>query len=932
MNYGRQGIRKQQLELNAKGPKWVRKLLLILTEALLIGTIGAAIIIASFGIGIFSSIISTAPDISTINVSPTKEASFILDCEGNEIWKLVSENANRIIVGYDQIPINLEHAFVAIEDQRFYQHNGIDIQGIARAGIKALQTFHLGQGASTITQQLLKNNVFTDWLEEDTNIAKVKRKIQEQYLAIQLEKYSTKEGILTSYLNTINLGHMTLGVQSASLVYFGKNVSELTLSECALLAGITQNPSANDPILFPENSKKRTETVLEKMLELEFITQEEYDEAMADDVYSRIENHHIESVSSGVSSYFADAVIEEVIKDLKAAGYSENQVYSLLYSGGLKINSTMDPDIQAIVDEAVNNEDNYPDGTLWYLKYKLSVEHEDGTLTHYSSEMFKNYFKKSDPNFNNLFKSKEAANEAIEKYKAYVMTETDSIRAESIEITAQPQISLTICDQKTGYVKAIAGGRGEKIATRGFNRATQDLRQPGSCFKVLAAFAPAIDSCGMTLATVYNDAPFNYNNATPVVNWYGKDVYKGLCNLRYGVYYSLNVVAIKTITQIGPELGFNYLKNFGFTTLVEADVINDQIYTDIGQPLALGGITNGVYNIELNAAYAAIANMGTYIKPKLYTTITDSQGNIILDNRTPVTRDVISPQTAFLLTDAMTDCVEIGTGTTAKFNNMSIAGKTGTTTAGRDVWFAGFTPYYTCTIWAGYDNNEVLRDKEQKVPRQMFKRIMSQIHEGFEDPGFTVPDKIVSCTICTKSGKLPIPGLCDDCLAEEYFTEDTVPTTSCDVHYYGLVCAYDNQPATDSCPFAYYGVCERLPVEDKSLWKGSEVFITTTDLDPLSGETITTTVPIKHTGYCQHDADFYSVYGWEGVLDLQRQDYSTNIQKLTQQIKNTQAGERYLQYQAEWEAEQQRLAEEEAYYRAMGWDWPPVDPNAEGTP
>lgn len=900
MNYGRQGVKKQQLDLNARAPKWGHKFLLLLTEILLIALLAVVIIGGSFGIGVFNGIISTAPDTALISISPNKRSSFIYDSEGNQTAKLVAAESNRILVTIDKVPLDLQHAFVAIEDTRFYTHNGIDIQGIIRAGVDAIKKHGLGQGASTITQQLLKNNVFVDWVNEENDIQKVKRKIQEQYLATQVEKVYSKDIIMENYLNTINLGHNTLGVESACRTYFGKSVSELNLSECALIAGITQNPSKFDPIVHPENSKDRRDTVLYEMLSQGYISEAEYDEAIADDVYSRIEMHAIESANSSILSYFDDEVVKQVTKDLKAAGYTDTQVYSMLYSGGLKIYSTQDPEIQRICDEAVADEANYPDGTLWLLKYRLSVEHEDGTLSHYSEEMYKSYFQQKDPNFNMLYKSQEAAYEAMEKYRQHVMSETDDIRAETIELTPQPQISITIADQKTGEVLALVGGRGTKTGSRTFNRATESKRQPGSCFKVLSTFAPAIDSCGMTLATVYNDAPFNYHNGTAVTNWYGKDVYKGLCSLRYGIYYSLNIVAVKALTIITPELGFNYLTNFGFSTLVERDVINDMVFTDIGQTLALGGVTYGVYNLELNAAYASIANEGTYIEPKLYSRIEDANGNVIIDNTTPVTRQTITPQTAFLLTQGMIDCVQIGTGTSAKFSKMSIAGKTGTTSDGRDVWFSGYTPYYTCTIWTGYDNNEILRDAEQKTSRKMFKLIMSQMHEGLEDIGFTVPEGIVQCDVCKKSGKLPVAGLCDvdGCVYTEYFTEDTVPTETCDVHYYGPICSYDNMPASPGCPFTYMGVCERIPVEDPILWDGSTVIVTDVYFDPILNEEVTNTTVYSqsHTGVCQHDANFYYQPYWDVTLQEQWNDYYGNAPMQITQIMNTQRGEQYQAY------------------------------------
>ena len=863
MNYSKRGIRKRQLDLNARGPKWSRKFILLFIEAILVCVVGGGILCCALGIGVFKGILASAPDISTLTVAPSGRSSFIYDNRGNQIYKLVSANANRIPVGYDKVSADMEHAFVAIEDERFYVHNGIDIRGIFRAGFSVLQKGGLGQGASTITQQLLKNNVFTDWMGENSNIERVKRKIQEQYCAIQLEKIMSKEDILTNYLNTINLGQNTLGIQAASLRYFGKECDKLTLSECAVIAGITQNPSKYNPITHPEENAEKRETVLTYMLKQGYIDEARFKEAMADDVYSRIKTVNEVQGESQTSSYFVDAVIDQVTEDLKAAGFSDNQVFSLMYSGGIKIHSTMDPEIQKICDEEFANPDNYPERIKWLLKYKLTVQKADGTLDNHSSEMFKSYFKQKNSNFNMLYSSEEDALEAIDEYVAAVLEPGDEVFADSIEIIPQPQVSFSIEEQSTGKIVAMIGGRGKKERSRTFNRATQSSRQPGSCFKILASFGPALDAGGLSLATTFNDAPFNYYNGTPVSNWYGKDTYYGLCSLRYGVYWSLNVVAVKTITQITPELGFSYLKNMGFTTLEEARRVGDLIYTDIGQPLALGGITNGIINTEINAAYAGIANGGMYVQPKLYTKIEDADGNVIIDNTEIKAHRIFKDTTSWLLTDAMKDCVTIGTGTRARFPGMSIAGKTGTTSDSKDLWFVGYTPYYTAACWSGYDNNVEMNDNESRIPQTMFKAVMQRVHEDLPDIGFPKPEGIVSVAICSKSGKLPIPGLCDEHVKSEYFDIENVPTESCNVHFVGSICAFDNLPATDQCPFKYEGVAELAPIEHENLWQGSQNI--TNDLDPLAVGPV-----INTTGFCHHTAAFFEQPNWEDILAGER--------------------------------------------------------------
>ncbi|WP_081669761.1 transglycosylase domain-containing protein [Butyrivibrio sp. AE3006] len=853
MNFGRKGIRDQQQELLSATTKWGKKISLISLELMLIAFIGLGVIGVAAGIGVFRGIIDTAPEIGNISVTPTGYSTFVYDTEGNQTAKLVSTDSNRIPVSWDMIPENLQHAFVAIEDERFYKHNGIDIQGIIRAAFVGLTSRDLSQGASTITQQLLKNNVFTGWTSESSDIAKIKRKIQEQYLAIQLEKTMSKEDILLNYMNTINLGSNTLGVQAASLRYFNKSVANLSLSECAVIAGITQNPSRYNPITHPDNNAQRRDKVLNNMLKQGYITQGEYDEAMADDVYARIQVVDEETSDDSVNSYFVDALTNQLIDDLINAGYNETQAYTLLYSGGLKIYSTQDPAIQAICDSELSNPDNYPENTKYLLDYALTVSDSEGNKTNYSSEMMKSHFQQENQSFNLLFSSEEDAQAKIDEYKAAVVGPNDKVDGESINLTPQPQVSLTIEDHATGYVVAMVGGRGAKTASRTLNRATDTVRQPGSTFKVLSAYAPALDSAGFTLATVLNDAPFNYQGGRPVRNWYG-EAYRGLTTVRTAIKDSMNIIAVKTITLITPQLAFDYLKNFGFTTIVESEEIGGKIYSDIQATTALGGLTHGVTNLELNAAYAAIANGGVYVKPKLYTKVVDHDGNTILDNTQIDSTRILKDSTAYLLTSAMTDVVTSGTGTAVNFGTTAIAGKTGTTSDENDVWFAGFTNYYTATTWAGYDNNVDMNKEEARLAKTLWRAVMEKVHADLPAATFEKPDSVITATVCSRSGKAPIAGLCDGALMSEYFEEGTVPTDSCDVHYAGTICQFDNVPATDTCPFKMSGIFELTPAEPAALQAQSGATASetqyTTELDE-NGNPVTRPIVT-----CHHTAEF----------------------------------------------------------------------------
>ena len=325
MNYGRTSLRRRAKQLDARGTRIRHKIGVILGKLLLIGIIVGGCAAVSFGVGAFKGILASAPDISEVDVIPTGYSTKVLAADGSETAKLVAAGSNRQYVTIDQIPENLQHAVVAIEDERFYDHNGIDLKGIVRALVADVRTRDFSQGASTLTQQLIKNNVLSEqWANEnDSNISKiekmerqVQRKIQEQYLAIELEKkVNDKNWILENYLNSINLGSNTLGVQAAAQRYFGKDVSKLTLSECAVIAGITKNPAGYNPILHPKENAKRRKNVLDAMKKQGYISQKQYDKAMADDVYGRISEHN-DVREETMNTYFVDAVIDDVFDDL----------------------------------------------------------------------------------------------------------------------------------------------------------------------------------------------------------------------------------------------------------------------------------------------------------------------------------------------------------------------------------------------------------------------------------------------------------------------------------------------------------------------------------------------------------------------------------------------------------------------------------------
>ena len=738
----------------------MKKIILGVSQLLLVGVIGLCVAGASLAAGVFRGVIDSAPNQTVIDVSPKGFSSFVYDSQNNEVAKLVSADANRIPVSGDMITDNLAHAFVAIEDERFYEHKGIDAPGILRAAVIGVTSGNFSEGASTITQQLIKNNVFTEWTNE-TSVERIKRKLQEQYLAIELEKSMSKDTILLNYLNTINLGHGTLGVEAASQRYFDKSCNELTVSECAVLASIPQNPTQFDPVIYPEQNGQRRQVVLEYMLNQGYLNQEEYEAALADDVYSRIQEVNIEKQveDNRINSYFVDALQNQLLKDLQEdAGKTEEEAYSLLYSGGLKIYSTLDPE-------------------------RLSVINEDGTTSNYDSNSLANWLVDQGWDADLMYSSKDDAYSDIEDYRYSVMSDPNTQKyTESVSLAPQPEISLTIEDQHTGHVLAMVGGRGDKEANRTLNRATDTLRQPGSTFKVITTYAPALETGEFTLASSEEDEPFEYDSGVPVRNWYKG--YHGLCTLREGIVQSMNIVTVKVLTKLGPRVGYDFAQQFGISTLVDGVDINGSIFSDVNQTLALGGITYGVKNIELNAAYATIANGGYYIEPKMYTQVYDHEGNLLLDSATTAAqRRVLKERTAWLLTSAMEDVISEGTGRSADFSSTMTAGKTGTTSDENDVWFCGYTPSYTATVWAGYDNNEDLTTSaEQGLAKYIWKQVMQELPGNQEWQDFEQPDGIVQRTVCQVSGQLPLSGVCPS--VREFFDEDSYfDDEYCDYHY-----------------------------------------------------------------------------------------------------------------------------------------------------
>ncbi len=733
MNYSQKEVSERFRQLKSPASRRFCKLRLMGAHILLISFLSALCFSVILAIDIFQDIVASAPGLDAIAPSQDGHATTLLDVNGNVFETLSSSDTEIEYVTYENIPSTLQNAFVATQDESYWVHNGVNY-------MKMPQTFFSGiinggsfnSGSFTLTEQYLRNQVFAG-SREDSPFKRFQMKLQEQYLAVQLSKQYDKRQVLEYYLNTVSLGQSTQGVQSASRRYFNKDVSDLTLSECAVLAATAQDPSNGDPVSHPAKNAKRFASVLSSMKEQGYITAEEYNDAMGDDVYSRIQN----AGGDIQKSFFTDALISQVIRDLKdELGYTDTQAYNTLYRQGLTIYTTQDTNMQDMCD-------------------------------------------------------------ALIRIPQYYGSSRKNASADT------PQVSVVVMDQSTGAVRAICGGWGEESRT--INRATALTRQPGSLFQVPSTYVPALDTNGMTLATVHDDAKYNYpGTKIPVENWYGSS-YRGLSSIRNGITDSMNVIAAKTLGEVTPKTGYDYLLNLGFTTITDTYTDSEGVsHTDISLPLASGKLTKGVTNLELTNAFAAIADGGTYHKACFYTKILDQKGNVLLENNQQG-RQVMKESTAWLMTDAMKDVILTGTGTAAAFRHIDMpqAGMTGISEDNKDYWFVGYTPYLVTGVWIGCDDGSALSEPPHYA--ELWRDITEQLNQDFPEKKFLRPNSIISTYVCTKCGKLAIDDLCNravggSCTKLEYFARDTAPTENCDCHVRCRICKGSGHLAGDSCP------------------------------------------------------------------------------------------------------------------------------------
>ncbi|MBQ4577898.1 MAG: PBP1A family penicillin-binding protein [Clostridia bacterium] len=659
---------------------------------------------------------------------------YYLDPEtGNEVeLNKLHGMEDRVWVDLEDIPKQLQLAFISVEDNSFYTHQGVNWKRTIGATVNWTGMLNdFTGGGSTITQQLIKN--LTD--DKDTS---VKRKLREIMRALELEQKYEKDDILEMYLNTIYFGQGAYGVQQAAKTYFNKELDQLTLAECASIAGIVKNPYGYDLKRFPEANAERRETVLYTMREYGNISQKQYEAAIKEDVKAYRASGEDEESGEEYQSYFVDAVYWAVKDDLQnKLGYSESMAKQLLLSGGLKIITTLDPVIQEKMDAVFLDEENFPGGLG-----------KDGTY---------------------------------------------------------PQASMVLMDPYTGHVKALYGGRGEKEGNLVLNRATDTTRSPGSAIKPISVYSPALEYGLVTPITVVDDAPKDYTVRGDGTGWpYNESrTYSGRTTILNGIAKSYNTVAVDLVQRLGVDRSYNWAtKNLGLT-LVEHMEKNGQVFSDRElSPLSMGSLTNGVSVLEMTAAYSAFVNDGQYTTPILYTKVYDADGKLLLDND-PVTTVAMSTKTRDYMIQLLSGVVKTGTGRKAAIEGIEVGGKTGTTSADNDRWFAGITPYYVGVVWFGFDQPQSLQKFSTNPALELWTRVMTSVLEGAEPAQFTLSTEMNKVSYCLDCGRLATDLCSADVrgtrVATAYLAAEDVPKRNCDCHVSVTLCA-SGHIANDFCP------------------------------------------------------------------------------------------------------------------------------------
>ncbi|MBQ8653353.1 MAG: PBP1A family penicillin-binding protein [Clostridia bacterium] len=711
--------------------------------------------------GIAKGYVETAPSLDLAALDDQAQTSFIYDSQG----KLITEYKgveNRVMVSLAAMPRYLQQAFVAVEDARFYTHSGIDVKRIVGAFVSNL-TSSSTQGGSTITQQLIKNTLLSS--EQS-----YKRKIQEAYLALQLETRYSKDEILECYLNTIWLGESYYGVQTAAEGYFGKSLAELTLRECAMLAGTCNSPYYYNPrrnfytrskegVDYPAITNNRTDYVLRCMYENQFITYEQYQEALDPATAQVLETDPTASSGMYAHAHYVEYAVEEVVdillelNGLEDTPQNRSAMENKLRTGGYHVKLAIDTSIQTTVQETMENWTKYP------------------SLRDPSDKIFQS--RNPDGTYDEII---------------------------------QPQAAAVVLDYRTGEIKAIVGSRTTPTARKTLNRAT-DMRMPvGSSIKPIAVYAPALE-LGSSPASIV------FNMPLPISGWkdsngrdtwpknYGGGGYTGPTTLRYAMKKSLNTAAAQTLmTLVGTDRSVDFLHRLGV----------DDNHID-ATPFGLSLGSSGITPLQMTVAFGVLANGGVYQEPISVLGISDSEGNVVWDGHAnQERRRVFSESTSWLIVDMLEDAVSSGTGTTARIKGQTVAGKTGTNSDQKGVFFSGMTGYYASSVWVGHDNYKALSSKStgSGAAAPLWQSFMSKIHSGLASRDILEGDPsqygLTTATTCAVSGQLATDACRADAMGygtvTDYWAQGTVPTVYCQMHQTQTVCTESGMAAGPYCP------------------------------------------------------------------------------------------------------------------------------------
>ena len=655
----------------------------------------------------------------------TVETSYLFDSEGNEITVL-HEEQNRIVVSLDDVPDHVRQAFIAIEDERFYDHFGFDVTGSIRAAYANFQAGEIIQGGSTITQQLAQNAFLTT---EKT----YRRKVQEIWLALQLERSYSKEEILELYLNRIYFGNSAYGVEAAAQTYFNKSVDEITLAEAAMLGGIVRSPNNFNPIDDEVRSIERMQTVLSSMERLNYITESQRRDALAQELdYAEPRDPEYPY------PHFVDHVVHhELIEILSAIPSIETreEAYRAIYTGGLRIYTTLDPKMQSHVETVLNRDDLYP------------------TTIYVDMPRVKEAIAQLPP-------GRDLSWEQLQEF----IDEEDGV--------PQPQAAIVLADPTTGRIRALGGGRDyQKNVDEVLRFSTH--RQPGSAIKPIITYAPAFEEGVLAGAgSTLNDSPY-----TGPQGWQPKNFdnrFRGWIPARDALYYSYNVPAVRAFEDLGPRVGVHYAQKMGINSFVPDEIDN--------LSLALGGFTRGVTAIEMAQAYGVLANEGVKVDMHTVERIEDRQGGILYEREINPAQ-VLSPQSTFLVNDILQDFVQVYLGRALQIDR-PVAAKTGTTENWKDVYLAAYTPNVVATFWMGYDEPKMGGIQQGwRYSTAFLREVFLEAFQDLEIRDFNRPDGIVRMEVCTVTG-LRATEACRSAgsVRYDYFNEQYAPRVPCDRH------------------------------------------------------------------------------------------------------------------------------------------------------